>query len=243
MTHNGSHAPDAKEERASMEVRPAATRRTFSAAYRREIVELAATLTPSERGALLRREGLDSSHLARWKAELRQGGIEARRRPRTADVERQRRTKPSQCRLDSNHDAVYAPCMPMTLKQIKFDDDDLKAVEAVQRMYGCDSFSQAVRLAARMAAQSQRAVLPVPPSPKFSNARRTLSSVEGMIQLPDGMDTDVLDTLLSEAAGRYRFAWRDPSTRASKRASQRGQRGQRGQMRASGKAKTASGDA
>lgn len=93
MTHNGSHEPGEKEERASMEVRPAATRRTFSAAYRRELVELAATLTPSERGALLRREGLDSSHLARWKAELRRGGIEARRRgpaanPAAAEVKR-----------------------------------------------------------------------------------------------------------------------------------------------------------
>lgn len=57
-------------ERASVEVRPIATRRQFSAGYRRRIVEEAAGLTPEERGALLRREGLDSSYLAHWKAEL-----------------------------------------------------------------------------------------------------------------------------------------------------------------------------
>ncbi len=58
-------------ERASVEVRPAARRRQFSVGYRRRIVEEAASMTPTERGALLRREGLDSSHLVRWKAEMK----------------------------------------------------------------------------------------------------------------------------------------------------------------------------
>lgn len=60
-------------ERASVEVRPATRRRQFSVGYRRRIVEEAASMTPTERGALLRREGLDSSHLVRWKAEMNQG--------------------------------------------------------------------------------------------------------------------------------------------------------------------------
>lgn len=105
----------------------------------------------------------------------------------------------------------------MTLKQIKFDDEDLKAVEAVQRMYGCDSFSQAVRLAARVVAGSQRVPFPVPLSPKSSNARRILSSVEGVIRLPADTDLDALDRLLSDVVSGYRFAWREPAERTPTR--------------------------
>jgi transposase len=49
-------------------VTPDASRRTFSAAYKARILTQAAACTPAERGALLRREGLYSSHLAKWRA-------------------------------------------------------------------------------------------------------------------------------------------------------------------------------
>ena len=75
MTQAGDNRVVASEapipERASVEVRPTARRRQFSVGYRRRIVEEAASMTPTERGALLRREGLDSSHLVRWKAEMK----------------------------------------------------------------------------------------------------------------------------------------------------------------------------
>jgi transposase len=48
-------------------VTPDASRRTFSAAYKARIVAQASACTPAERGALLRREGLYNSHLAKWR--------------------------------------------------------------------------------------------------------------------------------------------------------------------------------
>lgn len=72
-----SGTPIPISERASVEVRPKATRRQFSAGYRRRIVEEAELLTPAERGALLRREGLDSSYLAHWKSEMNRSETEA----------------------------------------------------------------------------------------------------------------------------------------------------------------------
>jgi transposase len=56
------------------EVTPKAKRRTFSAEYKLRILDEAAACTrPGERGALLRREGLYSSHLTHWRRELREG--------------------------------------------------------------------------------------------------------------------------------------------------------------------------
>jgi transposase len=53
------------------EVVAVAKRRQFSTAYKRRIVrEAAACDAPGEIGALLRREGLYSSHLASWRREL-----------------------------------------------------------------------------------------------------------------------------------------------------------------------------
>ena len=55
-----------------------ARRRTFDAAYRLRIVrEADASTKPNEIGALLRREGLYSSHLTRWRAEIRQRELDA----------------------------------------------------------------------------------------------------------------------------------------------------------------------
>lgn len=60
----------------SPEVAPKAKRRTFSAEYKLRILDQAAACrTPGERGALLRREGLYSSHLTHWRRELRKGAL------------------------------------------------------------------------------------------------------------------------------------------------------------------------
>ena len=74
--------------------------------------------------------------------------------------------------------------MVMTLKHIKFAEEDLQAIAQVQRMYGCESFSQAVRLAARIAAQQQRSDLPLPPPPKHAAERRP-KSLQGIIQISE----------------------------------------------------------
>jgi len=76
------------------------TRRRFTAAYKRQILDAAAGCTrPGEIGALLRREGLYSSHLTAWRVAARQGDALTPRRgpaptapnplaPRVAELER-----------------------------------------------------------------------------------------------------------------------------------------------------------
>ena len=54
-----------------------ATRRRFTAEYKRTILaEADACTKPGERGALLRREGLWSSHLGTWRAQRERGELE-----------------------------------------------------------------------------------------------------------------------------------------------------------------------
>lgn len=64
------------------EVRPRAQRRKFTAAYKRKILSEADAATESGAiGALLRREGLYTSHLSNWRAE-RSAGIDQGLAPR-----------------------------------------------------------------------------------------------------------------------------------------------------------------
>jgi transposase-like protein len=61
-------------------------RRRFSTAYKQRILEEAERCSePGEVGALLRREGLYSSHLTRWREQRRNGQLEPQRRGRKAD--------------------------------------------------------------------------------------------------------------------------------------------------------------
>ena len=56
------------------EVRPKAKRRQFTAEYKKRILDEAdACTTPTQRGALVRREGLYSSHLNSWRRQRAQG--------------------------------------------------------------------------------------------------------------------------------------------------------------------------
>lgn len=71
------------------EVTPKAKRRSFAPEYKLRVLdEAAACHKPGERGALLRREGLYSSHLTHWRRELRDGaraGLQPKKRGRKAD--------------------------------------------------------------------------------------------------------------------------------------------------------------
>ena len=59
------------------EVAVKTSRRRFSAAYKRRILEQVERCSePGEIGALLRREGLYSSHLSKWRAQREQGVVE-----------------------------------------------------------------------------------------------------------------------------------------------------------------------
>ncbi len=62
----------------STEVLAKASRRRFTADYKRQILQQADTGTePGQLGALLRREGLYSSHLTTWRRQREQGALEA----------------------------------------------------------------------------------------------------------------------------------------------------------------------
>ncbi len=91
--------------------------------------------------------------------------------------------------------------MTTTLKHIKFDEEDLQAVEQVQRLYGCENFSQAVRLAARLAARHARTEVALPSLSKYTTVRKPQSVLE-IIQLPPEIDPDEMDKAISAAAQR-----------------------------------------
>ncbi len=77
------------------EVVPKAKRRKFSAGYKQRILEEADNCTePGQIGALLRREGLYSSHLSTWRRQRDQGLVQAlgpkkRGRKRKDELERE----------------------------------------------------------------------------------------------------------------------------------------------------------
>jgi len=53
------------------------TRRTFTAAYKLQILKEADGCSEGERGALLRREGLYASHLTAWRRQRAEGALQA----------------------------------------------------------------------------------------------------------------------------------------------------------------------
>jgi transposase-like protein len=67
-TDNGSAKPDP-------EVPAIAKRRKFTAEYKRRILREYEASPKGERGALLRREGLYSSHIDTWRKQLDRGGL------------------------------------------------------------------------------------------------------------------------------------------------------------------------
>jgi transposase len=70
MSQNGTQTT----ARPDPEVRPKAERRQFTAEYKKRILDEADACTaPSQRGALVRREGLYSSHLTTWRRQRAHG--------------------------------------------------------------------------------------------------------------------------------------------------------------------------
>ena len=70
------------------EVSERATRRRFSAEYKLGILEEADRCALGEQGALLRREGLYSSHLVKWREQRSKGALAALSKKRGRKVER-----------------------------------------------------------------------------------------------------------------------------------------------------------
>jgi transposase len=81
MSHSESTSTNAENERQDQvpepEVLPRAKRRRFSAEYKLRILEEADACTKrGQIGALLRREGLYSSHLSKWRQQRALGQLE-----------------------------------------------------------------------------------------------------------------------------------------------------------------------
>ena len=86
-----THAVNGERKMPDPEVSTKAKRRTFTAEYKRRILEEADGCTESgEIGALLRREGLYSSHLSGWRRQREAGelaGLQPKKRGRKKDEE------------------------------------------------------------------------------------------------------------------------------------------------------------
>jgi len=78
------HAPgqDALPQRPDPEVPERARRRTFTAKYKLEILAAYDAAADGEKGALLRREGLYSSHIVEWRRASNAGALTALAAPR-----------------------------------------------------------------------------------------------------------------------------------------------------------------
>ena len=81
MFHQNGKRPDP-------EVQPRASRRTFTAEYKRRVLAEADACPRGEVGALLRREGLYYSHLAKWRGEREAGTLWDKPRGREANPDR-----------------------------------------------------------------------------------------------------------------------------------------------------------
>lgn len=81
--------------------------------------------------------------------------------------------------------------MGMKQTTIWLDMIDRENFTAIQQLYGCESFSQAVRLAARIALQAGRLNIPLPPTSKFSRTKRELKDLYGIAQGTFREDFDI----------------------------------------------------
>jgi len=97
--------PRAPGRQPDPEVPPKAQRRRFSAEYKQRILRLAGDCTePGEVGALLRREGLYSSHLSIWRAQRDRGelaGLAPKKRGRRPDPDPQSGREIARLRRDN----------------------------------------------------------------------------------------------------------------------------------------------
>jgi len=71
-----------RQERPDPEVPEKARRRTFTAQYKLEVLAAYDAAGPGEKGAILRREGLYSSHLVDWRRSRDSGALAGLARPR-----------------------------------------------------------------------------------------------------------------------------------------------------------------
>ena len=80
----------------------------------------------------------------------------------------------------------------MKQKSFWFDETDDIAISTIQQRYGCESQSQAVRMAVRMLAMADKLNLQLPLVSKYSKTRKQYRSLRGIWagQIPDTFDID-----------------------------------------------------
>lgn len=99
---NGTHTakPLQTVVQPSPETMPQAKRRSFTAAYKRQVVERAAQCTQSgEIGALLRREGLYASQLADWRQQVAAGQLRGTKQSKRSRAPEQTREQKENIQL------------------------------------------------------------------------------------------------------------------------------------------------
>ena len=94
----------------------------------------------------------------------------------------------------------------MKRKMIWVDEEDLKAVALVQQRFGCESESQAWRMAVRWMAAVGKVDVQLPPVSKHSKTKKELKSLRGLWQGAFPEDYD-LNATLREIRGEWEKEW------------------------------------
>ena len=82
VTGDAGRVTGERQERPDPEVPKRARRRTFTAAYKQEILAAYDAAGPGEKGAMLRREGLYSSPITEWRRARDAGALAGLKQPR-----------------------------------------------------------------------------------------------------------------------------------------------------------------
>jgi transposase len=82
VTGDAGRVTGERQERPDPEVPERARRRTFTAAYKQEILAAYDAAGPGEKGAMLRREGLYSSLITEWRRARDAGALAGLKQPR-----------------------------------------------------------------------------------------------------------------------------------------------------------------
>ena len=82
VTGDAGRVTGERQERPDPEVPERARRRTFTAAYKQEILAAYEAAGPGEKGAMLRREGLYSSLITEWRRARDAGALAGLKQPR-----------------------------------------------------------------------------------------------------------------------------------------------------------------
>jgi hypothetical protein len=96
--------------------------------------------------------------------------------------------------------------MAMKRKMIWVDEEDQNAVTLIRQRFGCESESQAWRMAVRWLAAADKAEVQLPPVSKHSKTKKELKSLRGLWRGAFPKDYDIEKTL-REIRGEWEKEW------------------------------------